>query len=295
MGSRARRFNLLRSPIPVIPNAATGLEAYRTAGAGSDAADEFLGVAADFAAVEHVDHPQLLHLLVAEGSQGNVNQLFLVAPCQSPPSTPGGQRGEQCDFATTRMEAGRGDQSFLQCFGVVEPRIGPDVRDRGGGKQEHGTAVDPQSNARADHFFLKIRRVQRQRGLLVVFREPSRSPRVIAWIGRGIEQHHAGVELPAARRNDLHVDLFFVPVAQRVADVDPILDAGGEFFRSRQIIAKDCLGPIKDPRPKILDPLVFRRITALSVRIPLVLPLLLLVIAGSSLQLERAPGDRRAR
>ena len=251
------------------------MEAYRTAGAGSDAADEFLGVAADFAAVEHVDHPQLLDLFVAEGAQGDVDQLFLVSSCQTPPSAPGRQRGEQCDFATTRMETGRGDQSFLECFGVVEPRIGPDVRDRDGRKQEHGTTVDSQADAGADHFLLKVGRVQRERGFLVVFCEPRRSPRIIAWIGRGVEQHHTGVELPAARRNDLHVDLFLVPVAQRVADVDPVLDAGGEFFGSRQIVADDCLGPIKDSRPKVLDPFVFGRIAALAIRIPLVLPSLL--------------------
>src|SRR5688572_13445770 len=116
-----------------------------------------------------------------------------------------------------------------------------------------------------------------------MFGKPSRTPGVLAGIGRGIEQHYTGVEHPATGRHDFDVDLPLVPVTQRIANVDSIFDAGRELFGFGQIVADDRLGALEDAGSKVFDPSVFGRVAAMAVRIPFIFPSFLLEHTGAAL------------
>jgi hypothetical protein len=63
-----------------------------------------------------------------------------------------------------------------------------------------------------------------------------------------------------------------VPVAQCIADINAVLDAGGKFFRFRQIDTENSSSTIRHVGPKILNPFILRRPAALRKRIPTHLP-----------------------
>ena len=82
-------------------------------------------------------------------------------------------------------------------------------------------------------------------------------------------------------------------MAKRISNIDSVFDTGRKFFGSRKIISDNRLGSIKNARAKVLDSLIFGRVAALGVRIPAILPVLFFDIAGTALELQRAPSDWR--
>ncbi len=121
---------------------------------------------------------------------------------------------------------------------------------------------------------------------------PGGAPRVIARIGRRVEQHHGGVERAAAGRKHLDPDIAFVPVPQRLANVDAVAHAGGELFALHVVGLHDAPRPIEHVRAKTFDAVVLGGPTALTVGVPPHLPTLDFAPLGATHQIEPPPRNR---
>ncbi len=95
---------------------------------------------------------------------------------------------------------------------------------------------------------------------------PGDPPRVFPRVGRAVEEHDHAVEVPAARREDLDVAAPRVPVAERLPDIEAVLQARREF--STKVVAEGLQGVVFDVRPEPLDGYVLRRPAALPERVP---------------------------
>jgi len=113
------------------------------------------GVAADFLSVEHVDLSQAGDGFLAEAPQGYVDQLATVLPCDSPPGGPGWGMAEHGDVSFVAVMAGRGEQSFLERVGPIEPWVDPDIGNRPWREQEHRPTVAGHSDTGPGEFGIR--------------------------------------------------------------------------------------------------------------------------------------------
>src|SRR5688572_18816939 len=104
-------------------------------------ADEIGGVAADFVAVEDVEHAELLDGGVAELAEREVDPFFAVALGELAPAGAGRGGTEKGDVGAGAVAAGGGEEAFFERFGEVEGAVAPDVGNVNGRKEEHRAAV----------------------------------------------------------------------------------------------------------------------------------------------------------
>src|SRR5262245_41171477 len=104
-------------------------------------ADEFGSIAADFAAVENVDHAKLLDGGVAELAERQVDPFFSIAVGQLSPAGAGRGGGNEGDLRAGAVAAGGGEQSLFERLSEVEGAVAPDVGNRNGRKKEDRAAV----------------------------------------------------------------------------------------------------------------------------------------------------------
>src|SRR3954452_15590710 len=89
----------------------------------SGLANKFGGVAANFAAVEDVDHAKLLDRGVAELREWQMNPFFSVFLGQPPPASAGRSDRNQGDVRAGAVATGCGEQALFQRLGEVERAV----------------------------------------------------------------------------------------------------------------------------------------------------------------------------
>ena len=247
------------------------------------------GVAADLAAVEDVEHSQLLNSFSAEPVKRDMNQLFAVAFGEAAPGEAGWGRREYRDMAMLTVMTGSEQESFFKRINGVKAAVVPDVGDRAWRKQEHRTTIRRHGDTGADEVLAEVSCEERQRGFVLMFRVPGDSPWVVAGIGWRIEQHDDAVEVAATRRIFFHIQFAGVPVAERFADIQSIFDARCELFDFGEIIPHDRQCFVFDMRAEAFDRDIFWWITAMAERVPAHGPLLFVDLWGLAMQFARSP------
>ena len=106
-------------------------------------------------------------------------------------------------------------------------------------------------------------------------------------------RHDHTVEVAARRRDDLHVEVTRVPVAERLADVEAVFKRCRELLAVGKVLPHDVECVILDVRPEAFDLLVFRGPTALPKRVPLHRELLPVRLRRTSGELQVRPGNGR--
>ena len=128
-----------------------------------EVADEACGVASDFAAVQDVEAAETVERLERETVHRDVDETLLATLGDASPRGLGGGRGDEGDALLVGMEGGAHDEAFLERFGRIETRVGPDVGDRSWRKEQEAAPIDRLGDPRAEDVVAEVGRVEAER------------------------------------------------------------------------------------------------------------------------------------
>ena len=141
-------------------------------------------------------------------------------------------------------------------------------------------------DARPHHVVERERRIERHVRLVLVLAEPGGQVR-IAVVAVLVEDHHDRSDFALDLLELPHVDAAFVPLADRLANVDAVENRGGERLDAHALLGEDALALLLQKAAVILDDQVLGRIGADAAAVELAGP-----FAGELLLLARLQAVR---